>query len=491
MSSKVTFDELKTHLWGAADILRGSLDASEYRQPIMTILFLKRLTDQFEERAEQFEQEGKTKKQAWDDPDYHPFFIPQKSRWNVISSTFENIGEVIDHACLSIEKSNPSLEGVLTNISYNDKKRFPDDDLLSLVSHFNEKRLRNSDLSNEDIFGQAYEYLLEKFADSAGKQAGEFFTPREVVKTLVNLLEPEENMKICDPTCGSGGMLIWSREFINKKGGNPKNLSLHGQERNFGNFAMCKMNMILHDIENFRIEHENVLSTPLLVENGSLIKYDMVMANFPFSMEWKKSIVQNDKYDRFSLCHPPKNYADFLFIQHIFSILTDTGRAAIIASQGVLYRGGDEEKIRKYLVDNDFLDGIISLPSNLFYGTGIPACIFLLNKKKPYSRKNKITFIYAAKEFLEIDKKSLLDENHIKKIVSTFKKSKNIDGYCHITNIDEIKFNDYNLNVPRYVDTIDSEVPINIKKTITELIKVKDSRPNLENTLFTNLKKWI
>ena len=316
---KLTFDELKSHVWSAADILRGSVDADAYRQPIMTILFLKRLNDQFEEKAEELEEKTKNKKAAWEDPDRHAFFVPKEARWKEINDTFENIGEKIDNICAILERTNPQLEGVLTNISYNDKKRYPDDVLLELKTHFNKKRLRNSDLENEDIFGQAYEYLLEQFADSAGKKAGEFFTPREVVRLMVEILEPKENMKICDPTCGSGGMLIWSRKYVEEHHKDPKNISLHGQERNYGNYGMCKMNMILHGIENFRIEHENVLTTPLLVEGGELIKYDRVIANFPFSMDWDNAKAAKDPYRRFAYGIPSsKGKADFAFIQHMY-----------------------------------------------------------------------------------------------------------------------------------------------------------------------------
>jgi type I restriction enzyme M protein len=296
---KLPFNILKTHLSAAADILRGSLDPNVFRQPIMTLLFLKRLNDQFEEGAEELEAKGRSKADAWEDPDRHVFFVPKEARWSVITNAFENIGEKIDRVCGMIERTNPALEGVLTNTVYNDKKQFPDDVLLQLVSHFNQKRLRNSDLENEDIFGQAYEYLLEQFADSAGKKAGEFFYPREVVRLLVELIDPREGMKICDPTCGSGGMLIWSAKYVSEHGGNQDNLALHGQERNYGNYGMCKMNMILHGISDFRIEHEDVLKNPLLIENGRLLTYDRVIANFPFSMGWDSSRGAKDPYNRF------------------------------------------------------------------------------------------------------------------------------------------------------------------------------------------------
>lgn len=481
MPEVITFDQLKKHLWDTADILYGQLDPNEYRKPIMTMLFLKRLSDQFEEKAEQVEKKLKNKKAAWEDPDYHTFFVPKECRWDEIASTFENIGEKLDGICQKLERQNPQLEGVLTNISYNDKKMYPDDLLLKLITHFNKKRLRNSDLENEDIFGQAYEYLLEQFADSAGKKAGEFFTPREVVKTMIEILAPSEKMKISDPTCGSGGMLIWSRKYVEEHHQNPKDITLHGQERNYGNYGMCKMNMILHGVENFRIEHENVLTTPLLVENGKLLEYDLVIANFPFSMNWENSKALNDPYGRFEFGIPPsKGKADFAFIQHMYSSLNKKGKAAIIASQGVLFRGGEEAKIREAMIIQDRIEAIIALPQGLFYGTGIPGCILILNKSKEEKRKNKILFIYAAKDYLEGKNRNKLRDEDTAKIVKAFNDFKDVDKYCHVADFEELKENEYNLNVPRYVDISEPEEEIDIQATIDELKKLDKKRDTLE-----------
>ena len=287
---KITFDFLKSHLWSAADILRGSLDPSEYRQPVMTLLFIKRLNDTFEENAEKLIKQGRSQKEAYENKIRHEFLIPKEARWSILSNASENIGEKIDHVCRVIERENPDLDGVLTNTKYNDKRKYPDDKLRKLISHFNSPSLRNSDLEKEDIFGDAYEYLLAEFADETKKKGGEFFTPREVVRLLINLVEPKKGMKICDPTCGSGGMLIESRKYVERTGGNPRDLVLEGQESNYGNLAMCKMNMVLHGIEDFKIEYGDVLSNPKLVEGGKLKTYDRVLANFPFSMDWDNKI---------------------------------------------------------------------------------------------------------------------------------------------------------------------------------------------------------
>ena len=487
---KVTLEFLKSHLWAAADILRGSLDASEYRQPVMSLLFLKRLNDTFEENAEKLIAEGKTKKQAYGDKFRHNFFIPDEARWSILSDVTTNIGEKIDHVCRVIEKENPLLDGVLTNTKYNDKRKYPDDRLRSLISHFNQPRLRNSDLEKEDIFGDAYEYLLEQFADATKKKGGEFFTPREVVKLLVNLVDPKEGMKICDPTCGSGGMLVVSRRYVEKHGGNPRNLVLDGQESNYGNLAMCKMNMVLHGIVDFNIVYGDTLYNPQLVEGGKLKTYDRVLANFPFSMNWDNKGAEKDPYNRFRFGLPPsKDKADFAFIQHMFSQLNEKGQAAIICSHGVLFRGSEEVRIRAAMIKEDVIEGIISLPPKLFFGTGIPGCVLILNKNKPEKRKNKIILIYAAKEYEEGKNRNKLRDVDIEKIVKAFKEYQDVDRYCHITDFEELQENEFNLNVPRYVDISEPEEEIDIQVTINDLKKLEKERVEIEAKVTTDLKE--
>ena len=492
MSSKLTFDELKTHLWHAADILdeKGGIDPNEYRKPILGMLFLKRLNDVFEDRAKELEEEF-DKKSAWDDPDRHPFFIPKNARWEKIEGAWENVGEIMDNACVEIENANPKLKGVLTNITYNNKDDYSDDVLLALIAHFSKKdrRLGKNDLENEDVFGQAYEYLLEQFADSAGQKAGEFFTPREVVSLLVELLEPQEGMKICDPTCGSGGMLIWARKYVEEHHKNPKNVSLHGQEKTSGNYGMCVMNMIVHGIENFRIEKENLHTTPLLVEGGKLLEYDLVIANYPFSRDWDSEKAERDPFGRYPFgISSSKGKADYAFIQEMYSHLNKHGRAAIISSQGVLFREKKELSIRKNIIKSDIIECVIALPPNLFYGTGIPACVLILNKNKPQTRKEKILFIYAAKDFEELKKRDKLRPSDIEKIVSSFKKYKNINKYCHIADLEEIEENEFNLNVPRYVDISEEEEEMNLQEEFESLNSLEQQRKDFEKQLKDELK---
>jgi len=495
MAEKLTLEKLKTHIWEAADILRGSLDAQEYRQPVMTILFLKRLNDTFEENVEKLVNEGQTRKKA-EQKFRHKFYVPEAARWSILADASSNIGETMDTVCREIEEAVPKLRDVLSYLKYNDKKKYPDNKLRQLIAHFNELSLRNENLEKEDIFGDSYEYLLEQFADETKKKGGEFFTPREIVKLLVNISKPKEGMKISDPTCGSGGMLIVSRRYVQKNGGDVNNLTLEGQEANYGNVSMCKMNMVLHGVEDFDIEHGDTLEKPQLLENGALKKYDRVFANYPFSDNWDNSNAANDSYNRFGYgIAPAKDKADFAFILHILSSLNETGQACIVCSQGVLFRSGEEGKIRTNLIKGienlagDIIEAVIALPSNLFWGTGIPACVLVLNKKKPAKRKDKILFIYGAKDFEDGKNRDKLREEDIKKIVSAFEKYQDVDKYCHVADLSELEENEFNLNVPRYVDISEPEEPIDIQEAYDEVKELESKQEELEGKVKADLKE--
>ena len=302
---KITFEILKSHLYDAIDHLKASLEPNEYRQAVVTILFLKRLNDVFEETAKDLIKQGRTEKEAYENKIRHSFFIPSQARWVVLSSAAENIGEKIDDICRMIERENKDLEGVLSNTKYNDKKKYPDDKLRALISHFNSLELHNNNLLDKDVIGDAYEFILGEIADQTKRRGGQFLTPKEVVTLLVDLLSPTERMRICDPTCGSGGLLIGSKKYVERNGGNPRNLVLDGQEDSYSALALCKMNMVLHNIVDFTIEYGNILSNPRLVEGGKLKEYDKVLANFRFSMDWDNKQATRDPYERFRFGIPP------------------------------------------------------------------------------------------------------------------------------------------------------------------------------------------
>lgn len=487
----MTFEKLSRYLWGAADILRKSLNASENSKPVLILLFLKRLNDVFEENAQEKIKKGISKTEAYKNPRRHAFFIPEDARWTELKNTTQNIGAKIIQTCKIIELVNPNLAGTMGYAEFNIKEKFPDDSLQRLVSHFSIP-LGNNDLENEDVFGDAYEYILEKFADETKKKGGQFFTPRQVVRLLVELVKPQEGQRISDPTCGSGGMLIHVRKYVKTNGGNERNLTLEGQDSNIDTVNMCKMNMVLHGLTDFNIEWGDSLQNPKLVEGGQLKKYHKVLANFPFSENWDNSNAAKDPYNRFRFGIPPaKDKADFAFIQHMFASLNEEGQLAVICSQGVLFRGGVEAKIRENMIKEkeNIIEAVIALPSALFYGTSIPGCILVLNKKRKDKQKNKTLFIYAAKDYQANKVRNKLRESDIKKISQAFEKYKDIDGYCHVADFEELKENDFNLNVPRYVDISEPVSPVVIQNVINELKKLTKERENIHNKVRKDLKK--
>ncbi len=342
---------------------------------------------------------------AWTDPYEHQFFAPDCVRWRNIQKTATNIGEALNKACAALEDQNPALEGVLAGIDYNDERKLGDaknrDTVLArLVQHFSHVSLRNDRMAEPDLLGRAYEYLIEQFADDAGKKGGEFYTPRMVVKLIVELLAPTERMRICDPTAGSGGMLIECAHHIERKKGNPRNLTLHGQEKNLGTWAICKMNMLLHGLPDARIEKGDTIRDPELLDDGELLLYDRVIANPPFSLdEWGRDVAENDGYGRFRFGVPPKTKGDFAFVQHMVAVLNTSGRLGVVIPHGVLFRGAAEGKIRQGLLQEDLFEAVIGLAPNLFYGTGIPASILVLNRNKPPARRGQVLFIRRFRRF--------------------------------------------------------------------------------------------
>jgi len=489
---QIDLDILKSHLWESANILRGSIDAADYKNYIFGLLFLKRLADVFDEEGERIEKSTGNKDLAWKEPDEHEFFVPDIARWDYIKSRTQNLGEILNKANEALEEANTrTLEGVLSVTDFNDKNRLPDVILSKLIVHFSKIRLRNEDLSDPDILGRAYEYLIAQFADDAGKKGGEFYTPKEVVSLLVEILDPKEKMRICDPTCGSGGMLVQSVYHLRSQGQNFKNISLFGQERNIGTWAICKMNMLLHGHSSARLEKGDTLRSPkLLAEKGKLMEFDIMIANPPFSLKnWGYEEAQDDPYRRFRFGIPPKGYGDYAFVQHMIATLNYKGRAGVVLPHGVLFRGGAEGKVRKGILEEDLLEAVIGLPSNLFFGAGIPACLFILNKQKTKERKGKVFFLYGANDYEKGKNQNRLRPEDISKIVEAYREYKTTNKYCRPVSLDEIRANDYNLNITRYIDVTEEEEPIEVQKVLNELKNLKKERVEIEGKVNEFLKE--
>jgi type I restriction enzyme M protein len=470
----ISQDEINAVAWRACDTFRGTIDPAQYKDYILVMLFLKYLSDVWKDKKEEYEKEYKGDAERVkrrlarerflmpDGCDYYALYARRNEA---------NIGELINVALEQLEDANKAkLEGVFRNIDFNSEANLGQTKernkrLKELLEDFATETidLRPSRVGGQDIIGNTYQYLIGRFASDAGKKGGEFYTPGEVSELLARLLAPKKGSRICDPTCGSGSLLIQVGDQVRDN-----DFSLYGQEMNGSTWALCRMNMLVHNKDAARIEWGDTIGSPKLIERDALMKFDVVVANPPFSLDkWGAENAEGDKFHRFHRGVPPKSKGDYAFISHMIeSAKAEGGRVGVIAPHGVLFRGGGEGRIRKALIEENLLDAVIGLPEKLFFGTGIPAVILLF--KKGRSTKD-VLFIDASSEYVEGTNQNRLGEDHIKKVVATYRAFQTVPKYAYRATREEIAENDFNLNIPRYVDTFEAEKEVDLKAVQKEI----------------------
>jgi len=494
---KTTQETINGIVWRACDTFRGKMDSSQYKDYVLTMLFVKYLSDFYREKLDELKAKfGDNTDRIEKSLRREKFKLDEKCTFEYLLNhkEAENLGEEINKVLEKIEEDNKEkLDGVFRNVDFNSETmlgRTKDRNkiLKNLLEDFDNDRLdlRPSMLDGNDVIGDSYEYLIAHFASDAGKKGGEFFTPSEVSTLLAKLVEAGEGDRIYDPTCGSGSLLIKASKEVGNK-----NFRIYGQESNGATVALAKMNMFLHDINDAVIEWGDTIGNPQHLESDHLMKFDVVVANPPFSLDkWGADDAKQDPYKRFERGIPPKSKGDYAFIQHMVSSMNEHGKIGVVLPHGVLFRGASEGKIRKQLIDENLLDAVIGLPANLFFGTGIPAVLLIFKKQRV---NTDVLFIDASREYGKGKNQNYLrtddNINDIDTILEVYKNRKELEKYSHIASLNEIKENDYNINIPRYVDTFEEEAPIDIEETKNNIIQMEKDIIEIKSKMNKYLKE--
>ena len=495
---KYTQEDLNKILWEAADSSRTQVDAGIYKDYVLSMLFFKYLSDLSKKKHDEYKARfAGDEKRIAEKMKLDRFYLPDKSSFDYIYTIIEqdNLGEEINKALHRIEDANKEKLGDVFSVDFNSestlgKSQERNKMLRHLVHDF--AKIDLSDV-NDDIIGNSYMYMIERFGADAGKKAGEFFTVRNVAKLVAKLAQPKEGARICDPCCGSGGLLLLAGEEVEAQGS--KNYALYGQESTGSTFQLARMNMFLHGKDSARLEWWDTLNNPLLVENDQLMKFDTLVSNPPFSLKkWWAEHADGDKYKRFFRGVPPKDKGDFAFITHMVETAKPkTGRIAVIVPHGVLFRSGAEGKIREQLIKENIIDAVIGLPAGLFQTTGIPVAVLIIDRSREKGGANEskkdIFFIEASKEYKSNKAQNILTDEHITKIVSTYEARNDVEKLARSVTLDEITENDYNLNITRYVDTFEEEEVVDIAANLRELAELEPELQKLEKQMMQYLKE--
>lgn len=481
--------EIESHLWEAANILRGSpVDRTDWKSYILPLLFFKRICDVWdEEYAEAFATYGE------DFPDEHRFQVPEGCHWRAVRETAANVGTALQNAMHGIEAANQQhLYGVFGDAQWTNKDRLPDPLLKDLIEHFSVLDLGNKRVAS-DIIGDAYEYLIKKFADATNKKAGEFYTPRSVVRLMVDILDPQEGETVYDPACGTDGMLLAAVAHVRDRGGDPRTFfgKLFGQEKNLTTASVARMNLLLHGIEDFVVERGDTLRSPVFTDaaTGGLATFDCVIANPPFSLEqWGREVWENDPWGRAFAGLPTDSSGDFAWVQHMVKSMADSGgRMAVVLPQGALFRGGVEGQIRRYLLEHDLIEAVIGLAPNLFYGTGLAACVLVLRRRKTTARAGKVLIADGSALFRKGRAQNYLDPEHAQTILTWVQGFGDVEDRARVVSRDDIAAEDWTLNISRYVlPPIGADIP-SLDEAITAfklaLDRVRTAEDNLRSVL--------
>jgi type I restriction enzyme M protein len=491
-NSKITLSQLEQYLSKAAWILKGPVDASDFKVYIFPLLFFKRISDVYQQEFQQALEESDGDTEYASLPEFHRFEIPENCHWQNVRETTSNVGLKIESALRGIEQANQeSLYGIFGDAQWSNKNKLSDALLIDLIEHFSQYDLSNTAV-DVDILGQAYEYLIKHFADLTNKKAGEFYTPRSVVHLLGLILDPSEGESIYDPACGTGGMLLECVNDLKDTGKDYRTLSLYGQEKNLTSSSIARMNMFLHGIEDFQLHRGDTLRSPAFFEADGLQTFDCVIANPPFSLkDWGSENWVNDPFGRNIAGVPPKGNGDMAWVQHMIKSMNSTGRMAVVLPHGVLFRKGAEGKIRKSLLEQDLLETVIGLGSNIFYGTQLAPCVLIFKQNKDQHKKSKVFFIDASDQMRVGRAQNHLEPEHVKQIFEWYCVNEDVENYSKVASMKEIEENDYNLNIPLYVEKIIEDNLPSVEEALSDLKMAWNESLESEKKFKDLLKEFI
>lgn len=489
---KISLSQLEQYLAKAAWILKGPVDASDFKVYIFPLLFFKRISDVYDEEYQQALEESEGDEEYAQLPEFHRFEIPEGCHWKDVRETTVNVGLAIEQALRGIEKANQEyLYGIFGDAQWSNKNKLSDRLLNDLIEHFSQYTLSNA-LVEADILGQAYEYLIKHFADLTNKKAGEFYTPRSVVHLLGLILDPQEGESIYDPACGTGGMLLECVDHLKENEEDYRTLKLYGQEKNLTSSSIARMNMFLHDIEDFEIARGDTLRQPAFFSADGLRTFDCVIANPPFSLKgWGAEQWANDPYGRNIAGVPPKGNGDMAWVQHMIKSMNSTGRMTVVLPHGALFRKGAEGKIRKALLEQDLLEAVIGLGPNIFYGTSLAACVLVFRQLKPEEKKRKVLFIDGSDQIRTGRAQNFLEPEHVNRIHQWYLDYQDVENYVKVVALEEIAENDYNLNIPLYVEKIIEDNLPTVEEALADLKKAWAASQQAEERFKNLLKEFL